>query len=258
MGRRRLRVSGPLCAILLMSGCVSGGNWGEGARWPSGPNLVAAAKSAATDPNTWVPLATAGVLLAADVDEKWSRDLAEDQKIFGGDAEDTSDDLRDVATGAYVLTALLAPSDSFGDKARGLSVGAATMVVDGVLTTALKEAVGRERPDGSNDKSMPSGHASKAASRTAMAMRNLDAFDMPDWSRGLATWSLRGLALGTGLARVEAEKHHLSDVLVGCAVGQFVAHFMYEAFFEGEADGPQITFAPVPGGGGAMTLTVPL
>ena len=258
MGRRRLRVSGALCAILLMSGCVSGGNWGEGARWPSGANLVAAAKSAATDPNTWVPLATAGVLLAADVDEKWSRDLAEDQKIFGGDAEDTSDDLRDVATGAYVLTALLAPSDYFGDKARGLSVGAATMVVDGVLTTALKEAVGRERPDGSNDKSMPSGHASKAASRTAMAIRNLDAFDMPDWSRGLATWSLRGLALGTGLARVEAEKHHLSDVLVGYAVGQFVAHFMYEAFFEGEADGPQITFAPVPGGGGAMTLTVPL
>ena len=227
-------------------------------RWPSGSNLAAAAKSAASDPNTWVPLATAGVLLVADVDEKWSRDLAENQKIFGGDAEDISHDLRDAATGAYLLTALLAPSDSLGDKARGLSVGAATMVLDGLVNSALKEAVGRERPDGSNDKSMPSGHASKAASRSAMAIRNLDAFDMPDWSRSMATWSLRGLALGTGLARVEAEKHHLSDVLAGYAVGQFVAHFMYEAFFEGEEDGPQISFAPVPGGGGAMTLTVPL
>ncbi len=243
-------------ALLMLGGCVGQGNWGAGVGLPGAERMATAARNAATDPQTWVPLAAAGLLIATDVDQDWSEDLAENQDIFGSDAEDISDDLRDVATAAYLVTALAAPSDNVGDKVKGLSVGAATMIADGVLSRGLKDLTGRERPDGSNDNSMPSGHASKAASRTAMAIRNLEYLDIHDWTRDVLTWSLYGVAAGTGLARVEAEKHHLSDVFVGYAVGQFVARFMHEAFFTDEED-ISLSFAPV-ADGGALTLTVRL
>ena len=251
----RAVIAAGLC--LLMGGCVSGGQWGSEVHWPSGSNLASAAKEAATAPGTWVPLVAAGALIAADVDHDWSEDLAEDQPLFGDDAEDVSHDLRDIATGAYLVTALLAPSDSITDKGRGLLVGAGTMVADGVLSKYMKTSIGRERPDGSNERSMPSGHASKAASRTAMAMWNLQAMDMPEWSRTASVWALHGVAVGTGLARVEAQKHYLSDVLVGYALGQFVARFMNEAFMTSDAHAPRISFAPVERGG-AFTVTLPL
>ena len=243
--------------LLSLGGCVGQGEWGSTVHWPTGSQFSAAARTAATDPTVWVPVLTAGVMLAADVDDKWSEDLAEDQPLFGDDAEKISSTLRDVASGAYVLTALIAPSPTLQDKFNGVSVGLATAALDGAVSYGLKEVVGRERPDGSNDRSMPSGHASKAASRTNMARRNLAYIDMPGWSRQSLNVSLHAVAIGAGLARVEARKHHLADVLVGYALGNFLAGFMYEAFFETDLDGPRLSFQAVDQGG-AFTLTMPL
>ena len=150
----------------------------------------------------------------------------------------------------------IAPSPTLQDKFKGVSVGLATAALDGVVSYGLKEVVGRERPDGSNDRSMPSGHASKAASRTYMARRNLAYIDMPNWSRQSLNVSLHAVAIGTGLARVEARKHHLADVMVGYALGNFLAA-RYEAFFESDLDGPRISFQAVDQGG-SFTLTLPL
>ena len=245
-----------------LSACISpnSGHWGksvEGAGFPSMSRISQAAKTAAVDPQTWVPLLAAGVIAAADVDEDWSEDLAEDQPLFGDDAEDRSDDLRDIATASYIITALAAPSESFGGKVRGLSVGAGTMILDGVVSRGLKDLTQRERPDRSNDNSMPSGHASKAASRTNMAIRNLDYMDLAPWQKNTVTWALHGVAIGTGLARVEAEKHYLSDVLVGYAVGQFLSSFMYEAFMADAETGASLSAVPV-ADGLAFRLTIPL
>ena len=63
--------------------------------------------------------------------------------------------------------------------------------------------------------------------------------------------------MGTGLARVEAGKHHLSDVMVGYALGNFIANFMQEAFLEGNNTGAHISFAPVEQGG-VFTLSLPV
>ena len=242
----------------LLSGCISKtGTWGQGAQWPTVNKLGQAAKKAAGLPNTWVPVVTAGLLIAADVDQDWSEDLARHRPLFGSDAEGTSDDLRDIATGGYLLSALFAPSASFGDKARGLAVGAGTMILDGVVSQGLKDLSSRERPDNSNDESFPSGHASKAASRSAMARRNIEAMGGPNWLKQAGIWGLHGVAIGTGLARVEANKHHLSDVLVGYAMGQFVANFMHFAFMSEDNAQVQIKFSPV-ARGGVFTLTLPL
>ena len=137
-----------------------------------------AAITAAKDPQTWIPLVGAALLQVDNADERWSEDLADDQPLFGDDAQDVSDDLRDLATASYLITALAANSETYGDKGRGLAVGAATMVLDGIASQGLKDLSGRERPDGSNDQSFPSGHASKASSRTNMAIRNLDHIDL--------------------------------------------------------------------------------
>ena len=246
-------------SIFFLGGCISQNtqnSWGGGVSWPSATDLGTAAKKAATDPKTWVPVVAAGVLLATDLDEDWSEDLYEDQPIFGEDAQDRSDDLRDLATGVYLITALAAPSDSIQDKLKGLSVGAGTMLLDGVLSQGLKDVVGRDRPDASNDESFPSGHASKASSRTAMAIRNLEHMEINSGLRTTANVMLHGVALGTGLARVEAGKHHLSDVLAGYALGQFVAGFMHHAFMQ-EDSSVQISFTPYQDGGG-LTVTLPL
>ena len=245
----------PLLALLL-GGCVGHGHWGEAAGIPSGGHLSQAAVNAIKAPQTWVPLAAAGLLLATDVDERWSAELYEKQPLFGDDARSVSNDLRDVASGAYVLTALLAPSPTWEAKAKGFAVGASTAILDGAINHTLKNAIGRERPNGERETSMPSGHASIVASRTMLARYNLRYMDIPEWSRQAANWTLHGVALSTGLARVEAGKHHLSDVMVGYAIGNFVAAFMHEAFFTGGSDGMQISFLPVPEGG-AFSLTVP-
>lgn len=242
--------------LLCLGGCVGHGTWGAQAHWPGVVELGRAAVDAASDPETWVPIAAAAAIAIAGVDEDWSEDLAEDQPIFGSDAADLSTDLQNIATAAYFVTALAAPSATFGDKAKGLGVGISTFVLDGVINQGLKDLTKRERPDGSNDQSMPSGHASKAASRTALAINNLDYIEMPGWSRSLAAWSLRGVAIGSGLARVEAEKHHLSDVLVGYAMGHFIAGFMQRAFLE-QRSAAAISFVSVPEGG-ALRLSVPL
>jgi len=55
------------------------------------------------------------------------------------------------------------------------------------------------------------------------------------------------VALGTGWARVEAQKHYPSDVLAGMALGNFMAAFIYDAFMGLEPPwriGPAVTIGP--------------
>src|SRR5947208_1387868 len=66
------------------------------------------------------------------------------------------------------------------------------------------------RPDGSNDQSFPSGHASAAFQAASFVQRRYD--DLPAWPGYV-------LATYTGWTRVEAKKHYASDVLAGAALG---------------------------------------
>jgi hypothetical protein len=249
-----LRGLAAACCLLLLVGCASGGsrlNWG--AHLPSGKPLAhhlgSAAKKAVLTPETWVPLVLAAGLAIDDWDDQSSRWAARKQPLFGDDADDVSDNLRDVATAAYFITALAAPSERWQDKVSGLSVGVGTMLLEGGLSEGLKSAASRQRPKGGGDRSFPSGHAGQAASRGALARRNLAYLDVAPWQRRALEVSLHGVAIGSAWARVEAEKHHTSDVLVGMALGNFVANFMHNAFMEPSGSGLALRFAPVAGGG---------
>ena len=131
--------------------------------------------------------------------------------------------------GQYVYPALLAgwvAGNAFGSeglrRASGHALVAAT--VAGVAVTALKWTVGRQRPNSGfdsdhfdhfnfKDSSFPSGHTSIAFSLASSLSRDIK-----------GRWddiALYGAASLTGLARMNDNKHWLSDVVGGAAVGIF-------------------------------------
>jgi len=90
---------------------------------------------------------------------------------------------------------------------------AQAMIVNGAYSGILKYSVRRERPDGSDRLSFPSGHASTAFSLATVANHHYG------WRVGLPAYVL---ASGIGLSRIESNRHHLSDVLAGATLGLIV------------------------------------
>lgn len=89
---------------------------------------------------------------------------------------------------------------------------ALSLVISGAVTTALKVAIHRTRPNG-GPYSFPSGHTSGAfAVAPILAARY-------GWKAGVPAYTL---ALMTGLGRMEDRKHFASDVLAGATVGLVV------------------------------------
>ncbi|MDP6376223.1 MAG: phosphatase PAP2 family protein [Pseudomonadales bacterium] len=252
-------LAGLICIVLVSSGgCVLvPGKQPFGAHWPDLEQVGDAALGAAKDPNTWVPLVGAALLAIDDYDQQLSDWAVDHQPLFDDDASDISHDLKDATTVLWLASALAAPSEGLGQKVGGIAVGVGTLFVEGRIIEGLKDVTERDRPDDSNDRSMPSGHASMVAARTRLTRANLERIDMPTWVRRSASAGLYGIAFATSWARVEAGKHHPTDVLVGYAIGNFVASFAQMAFLEDSVKGTEISFSAVEGGG-ALTLRVPL
>jgi hypothetical protein len=99
-----------------------------------------------------------------------------------------------------------------------------------ISTTYLKEAINRERPDLTDDKSFPSMYASREASQATLASRNLESIPMSNTERYAFRTGFTALAAGTAWARVEGERHYLDDVLAGYSLGHFISAFINDAF----------------------------
>jgi membrane-associated phospholipid phosphatase len=103
-----------------------------------------------------------------------------------------------------------------------------------LLTNLVKKATGKERPDGSDALSFPSGHVSSTSASVFYT-----AFDLYDRARRDEGWSdgeafaatvapALVLAAAMGVARMGADKHDLIDALGGMALGAGVAALHYE------------------------------
>ncbi len=88
-------------------------------------------------------------------------------------------------------------------------------LVSSVYTGLLKVTVQRERPDGSNNHSFPSGHASHAFTLAAVTQRHYG------WKVGVPMYALAGVV---GYSRMVLDKHYLSDVVAGATIGFIVGH----------------------------------
>lgn len=101
----------------------------------------------------------------------------------------------------------MVPHDRFRAATYDLSQA---IIVTQVYTTAVKLAVGRERPDGSNRMSFPSGHTSNAfTAASVLAAHYGPRVGVPAY----------GLATFIAVSRLAASKHHFSDIVAGAGLG---------------------------------------
>ena len=118
-------------------------------------------------------------------------------------------DASSIGRDALVVAALGLPAiegDWRGDLEAGGSMVAAFGIAEG-----LKAAFPERRPDDSDDKSFPSGHASVSFAAAASLQNRYG------WKVGLPA---QLVAAFVGLGRVEARKHHWYDVAAGAAIGE--------------------------------------
>ena len=230
-----------ICIALSLSAC---GTLPNGKRWAEDATLVpgwervqTSAANAAKDPWTWAPLIGAAAFQIDDFDRRTSAWAREHTPIFGSQnsAKDWSDDLRSASSFAHYATIIATPGgDEAGDwlvsKVKGTLVGVAAVSATGQITNFLKEQTDRERPNGADGESFPSGHTSASSVHTSLAVRNLRSIPMSDTTRTSLTVGLRALTFGTSWARIEAGWHYPADTLFSMALGNFMATFINDAF----------------------------
>ena len=83
-------------------------------------------------------------------------------------------------------------------------------VVAQTVIQGLKHTVQRERPDGSDNRSFPSGHTGSAFATATVLQRHFG------WKVGAPAYAFGAYV---GAARIATDKHHLSDVLLGAGIG---------------------------------------
>ena len=140
--------------------------------------------------------------------------------------------------GGIALTFYFFGRAKHDDRARETGLLSAEALVDSaIVVTALKEITQRRRPlsgksrsdffDGGS--SFPSGHSIEAWSlATVIANEYHD--------RPLVQITVYGIAGAVSVARFTGEKHYLSDVLVGSAMGYGIGRYVYHAHHRKNSD----------------------
>lgn len=110
------------------------------------------------------------------------------------------------AAGALFFVSYKTPNQRFRAMSFDLAQG---FLVDLGTTAALKAAIRRERPDGSNNLSLPSGHASATATAATIVSHYYPKATIPAYL----------VAAFTGFSRIEKNRHWLSDTVAGAVQG---------------------------------------
>lgn len=265
-GQLGCTIHGPASALIMLllclmaqacsTGLTGRREAGSSFSLPDWDRLRSAAVHAATDPITLSSAAASAACYLCGVDPDISYWAREENPLFGsaGRARDYSDGLRDAAIfscyagmGAEAAVGL-AKDGPPGLLVPGLShagVGAAAIGINSGLTSWIKDSSGRLRPDGSEGRSFPSGHASEAAVHATLAAQSADRL-------GVSGWWGAGFRAGMGLtvsaaawARVEGGRHYPSDVLAGAALGRFLGNFA-SSLFLGAGDGSRLRVILLP------------
>ena len=150
------------------------------------------------------------------------------------------DDASTAGEAALVAASLGLPAlkhDGKGALQAGASLGATFLVSE-----TLKRAVDERRPDGSDRRSFPSGHASASFAAAASLHQRYG------WKVGVPATLMAGFV---GVARVEARKHFWHDVVAGAAIGEA------SGFLIGSPRDDGVTILPwgdAHGGGAALAM----
>jgi|SoiMethySBSTD1v2_1073268.scaffolds.fasta_scaffold344420_2 membrane-associated phospholipid phosphatase len=111
-----------------------------------------------------------------------------------------------------------------------------------VVVQGLKYTAGRSRPDASNQRSFPSGHTASAFATATVLQRDFG------WKVGIPAYAVGAYVAAS---RMGSNKHYLSDVLIGAAIGITAGRSVTVGSGRAKFD---VGFAPA-GGGAAVTFT---
>lgn len=117
-------------------------------------------------------------------------------------------------------------------------------ILSQAMVQTLKYSVRRERPDGSNTMSFPSGHSASAFATATVLQRYYG------WKVGVPAYALGGYV---ALARMSWNKHHATDVVMGAGFGiasartvtMSVAKSKFNIGVQPQAGGASINFSKV-------------
>lgn len=239
--KKKQYVFAALLLILWQTGCTTLSDTlrqGENTTlFPGYQCIGTAAVRAALDPKTWIPAVTAAALQIDDMDDDLSDWATDHAPLFGSQesAQETGEYLNGATAAAFLLTVVAMPNEDdsrkkTGDKLKRLGVGIGAFSLTYGVSESIKDQTGRTRPDGSDNDSFPSNHASSASVFTTLASRNLESLPISHRQRNLFRAGLTTLAFGTGWSRVEGKRHYPSDVLAGHAIGHFLGAVINDAF----------------------------
>jgi membrane-associated phospholipid phosphatase len=102
-------------------------------------------------------------------------------------------------------------------------------VMNVVYFQTIKLAVQRQRPNGSNNQSFPSGHTSNAFALATVAERHYG------WKIGVPAYLLAG---AVGASRMKQDMHYFSDVVAGATLGYIVGRTVVRVNSRPLANGP--------------------
>jgi membrane-associated phospholipid phosphatase len=148
----------------------------------------------------------------------FDQEIREHVSLDGGSS--TAGKVGGVLGGAAVVVPavtglLIAGTKSKNDRFHSFTYSLAqAAVLNEVLVQSLKYAVGRTRPDGSDDRSFPSGHAATSFMIATVTQRYYGT------KAGLIGYSA---ATFIALSRVREDKHWASDLTAGATIGYIVA-----------------------------------
>lgn len=243
--------------IFLSSSCSlfkKEGQWGRRAGFPiRGERILSALQKNATSAHFWAPLAGAGVISMTGLDGTLSK-FASESKILSPDHKSTdrfSDKLNSILEYERYASIMVASSwneeDGLGgytlSKLRGGVVTELSARSTKPANDKLRSFIFRRRPDHSDHRSLPSGHATEASTSRTLISRNLDSANI-DQDIVKTVNILNGAITGTVMwARVESRRHYPSDVLAGYSIGYFVSSVIYDSLMNLESNQ---TFSFVP------------
>lgn len=158
----------------------------------------------------------------------------------------SADDYLQYSPAALMLGLKIGGYQGRSSWGRMLAGDAFSTVAMAAAVKGLKLAVERERPDGSDFESFPSGHTAKAFMTATMLHKEYG---------GRSPWfSIGGYSVAalTGVSRMMNGKHWMSDVVAGAAIGVGAVHLGYfitdrifkEKGLNAEYEGPEFFYDP--------------
>ena len=128
--------------------------------------------------------------------------------------------------------------NSLIDRSIYLSAG---FLLSSAITLPLKKTMSVLRPDGSDSKSFPSGHATTAFAMAQWLREEYKA------SNPLLSYSGYFIATASSISRVSYHKHYFADVLMGAGIGILSTKAIYALFPNGfsKSNNKNITLYPI-------------